>query len=699
MLDKSSDEIIISGMNGWIFRLGNDSGWNRKDINISGWRKLKPEDLSARFADNNGRTECWFRVKIKLDSSIKEPLIGFKINTWAATDLYINGNHLYSFGSTGTNGVPFKEFNSKGRLPVPIDLKMGSEYTIALHIVDFLTPLPPRRLKSEMAGFSNLIRLTGPSYNNEFMTAVKQLGVFTTIWISVCTVLSLLFWLLYIQNANERGLRLIALGTTFTTLVIFFKTIEDNVGISSRVFWFYEYVIGIFFPLSGITTVLILINIFNRTITRGQKIILAIYLIGSIVSIFLPVGIGRLVGTWLPALLLAVCIYYIASSWKKLNGAQWTIVVGLLFSLACGLLYIFMDVLFDFQNNTVFLLSVTGYSLSLPLSLLIYVSIRFREILKEVQQNAKQVVQLSAEKEKQALNQQKILQDEVNAQTAELRTTLNNLKVTQSQLIQSEKLASLGELTAGIAHEIQNPLNFVNNFSEVNKELLDEMKEEIQKGNYDEVKTIAGNIADNEDKISQHGKRADAIVKGMLQHSRASSGQKEPADINAIADEYLHLAYHGFRAKDKLFNATLVTDFDPTIGKINIVPQDMGRVLLNLYNNAFYAVSERNKLKPAGPAAGSLIQSERDVYEPRVTVNTKKYDGKVEIRVKDNGNGIPQKLYEKIFQPFFTTKPSGQGTGLGLSLSYDIVKSHGGEISVDTKEGEFAEFKVQIPAV
>jgi two-component system NtrC family sensor kinase len=263
-----------------------------------------------------------------------------------------------------------------------------------------------------------------------------------------------------------------------------------------------------------------------------------------------------------------------------------------------------------------------------------------------------------------------------------------DLKATQSQLIQSEKMASLGELTAGIAHEIQNPLNFVNNFSEVNTELIDELKQEMDKGNLEDARAIADDIKENEEKINHHGKRADAIVKGMLQHSRSNSGKKEPTDLNALADEYLRLAYHGLRAKDKDFNATLVTDFDKAIGMIDMIPQDIGRVILNLITNAFYAVAEKKQQLGEG-------------YNPTVTVTTKRtvplpggpqgVTG-VQVSVKDNGNGIPQKILDKIFQPFFTTKPTGQGTGLGLSLSYDIVKAHGGEVKVETKEGEGSEF-------
>jgi C4-dicarboxylate-specific signal transduction histidine kinase len=258
------------------------------------------------------------------------------------------------------------------------------------------------------------------------------------------------------------------------------------------------------------------------------------------------------------------------------------------------------------------------------------------------------------------------------------------LKSTQAQLIQSEKMASLGELTAGIAHEIQNPLNFVNNFSEVNAELIGEMKQELQAGNNEEAIAIANDLEQNLEKINHHGKRADAIVKGMLQHSQTSTGKKEPTDINNLVDEYLRLAYHGLRAKDKSFNAAFRMDFDKAIGSINIIPQDIGRVLLNLYNNAFYAVAEKKKQQTEG-------------YDPIVIVSTKKVNEKVEIRVKDNGNGIPQKALDKIFQPFFTTKPTGEGTGLGLSLSYDIIKAHGGEIKVNTKQSDGIEFIIQLP--
>ena len=287
---------------------------------------------------------------------------------------------------------------------------------------------------------------------------------------------------------------------------------------------------------------------------------------------------------------------------------------------------------------------------------------------------------------------------ELTKQKEELEQTLSELRITQKQLIQSEKMASLGELTAGIAHEIQNPLNFVNNFSEVSRELIDELKSQKSKLKSEEQDEILNDIDSNLEKINHHGKRADAIVKGMLQHSRSSSGKRELTDVNALCDEYLRLSYHGLRAKDKTFNAKFETDFDENVGTINIVPQDIGRVILNLINNAFYAVTEKKNASAnlSADKAGSAGQS----YEPTVTVITRKLKNAVEIRVKDNGSGIPKSVKEKIFQPFFTTKPAGQGTGLGLSLSYDIItKGHGGEIKVESEEGIGTEFIVVIPIV
>jgi signal transduction histidine kinase len=287
------------------------------------------------------------------------------------------------------------------------------------------------------------------------------------------------------------------------------------------------------------------------------------------------------------------------------------------------------------------------------------------------------------------------LEQKVAERTEALSQSLENLRQTQGQLIQAEKMASLGELTAGIAHEIQNPLNFVNNFSEVNTELLEEINKSLDEGNTAEVKDILKELEMNMEKITFHGKRADAIVKGMLLHSRANSSQKILTDINMLADEYLRLSYHGLRARDKSFNAQFTMDLDEKTGELMLVQQDIGRVLLNLFNNAFYSVTEKKKQFERDLLSG---EAANEVYEPTVSISTKRIKDLVEIRIRDNGQGISKKIIEKIYQPFFTTKPAGQGTGLGLSLSYDIVtKEHNGIIDVITKENEYTEFIIQLP--
>jgi signal transduction histidine kinase len=292
---------------------------------------------------------------------------------------------------------------------------------------------------------------------------------------------------------------------------------------------------------------------------------------------------------------------------------------------------------------------------------------------------------------------QKGIQSELQ-HAKEIEKAFTELKSTQVQLIHSEKMASLGELTAGIAHEIQNPLNFVNNFSEVSNELLAEMNEELLKGNIEEALAISADFKQNLEKINHHGKRAEGIVKGMLQHSRTSSGKKEPTDINTLCDEYLRLAYHGLRAKDKSFNATMKTDFDENLGLVNVVPQDIGRVILNLITNAFYAVNEKESAGVHAERSRGAKANSTQVYVPTVSIITKKEDDTFQIMVKDNGNGMPKEIVDKIFQPFFTTKPTGQGTGLGLSMSYDIVtKGHGGELLVETEEGEGSTFSIELP--
>jgi signal transduction histidine kinase len=391
------------------------------------------------------------------------------------------------------------------------------------------------------------------------------------------------------------------------------------------------------------------------------------------------------------ALLIVVEMFRISIlSLRKNKTAASIILVGMIFEAIFWLFYLLSSLgIFIIPGIDLY----QPFALMIvPLSLAIYLGYAFGVTSQSLRQKLAEVEQLSSEKQEILLAQNETLEKQVNERTAALNQSLHDLKSTQTQLIQSEKMASLGELTAGIAHEIQNPLNFVNNFSEVSIELLEELKDEAGAGNKDDVIAIAGDLIQNLQKINHHGKRADSIVKGMLEHSRIGTGERQPTDINTLIDEFLKLSYHGLRAKDKSFNADISTHFAANLPEVNIVQQDMGRVLLNLFNNAFYAVNQKQKTAGANYKSTVIVTT---------TLQHQPGGGGVKsilVIVKDNGNGIPAAIKDKIMQPFFTTKPTGEGTGLGLSLSYDIVvKGHGGNIVVNTKEGEGATFTITLP--
>ncbi len=673
--------IPLSELNCWYFKKGNNAlEISRNKIDTTGWVKFRPADVDKGLADNNGRREGWFKTYIRVDSSMMYNPIYFKFGLFGAGELYIDGKLIQTYGVAGKDKKEYREFTPNHRVPIQFTLESAGVHELTLHIVDYLVPL-----ENEKYSKGWFVGIWDKAGADEYAKHVEEEPFFNTLWLTVGALLCLLFWALAFQNRDEKNLRLIAITSTSLLALSITVWMPHNAFASFFLMIITnEYLSVIAMKFFFVSSILLVVNIFKRKITWILKLIFGLYLVSTIIDFIYPDSFWFMSITYF-AFAFIINIYYVITSWKSLKGAQWFIVAGVL--LTYLLITTLLSIGFlrtDLLQHTLLGLLFTGIFLSLPISLLFFISFRFKEFIKDVQFNAQQVVQLSEEKKLQAVAQQKLLELEVERQTLELRTSIETLKATQFQLVQSEKMASLGELTAGIAHEIQNPLNFVNNFSEVNSELIAEMKDALNKGNLEEAKNIADDINDNEQKIIFHGKRADGIVKGMLQHSRSSSGVKEPTAINALADEYLRLAYHGLRAKDKTFNATMKTNYDESIGKINIIPQDMGRVILNLITNAFYATSERKKIE-----GGS--------YEPTVSVSTKKMIDKVFITVTDNGNGIPQKIIDKIFQPFFTTKPSGEGTGLGLSLSYDIIKAHLGELSVLSKEEEGTTFKIILP--
>jgi signal transduction histidine kinase len=685
---KEIDAFNIDAADGWLFHKGNDSSWAKNIIDTTGWEKLKPNDLSAKYADKNGRVEGWFRIKVTFDGSLLHKVLYVDFGQWASTAFYVDGELVAARGNMGEMGKDFREYNG-GLDPQTIRFDTPADHIFSLHYVGYLSSIPPFDVKTQSS--EKVVRIGGPNYTTRLSNNYKTVYTFHTSWVVICAILSVLFWLLLFQNPKEKNLFWIALYTSALTIYNYYWAIDP----SGKSFTEYKtnFIIGslVQIPTLQLLLPILLIKVFKRKVNSRLILILIFFVLNSIWSVFNHSFETTIFFIFAGSVIFVfgICLYYVITSWKNLMGAQWAIIGGLIFTISIDLVWLALISIIPNVNRQYFFLIFSSFSiLAFPFSLLIYVSMRFKEMIQEVQANAQTVVELSEEKKVQAENQQKVLEVEVTRQTGEIRQTLENLKATQSQLIQSEKMASLGELTAGIAHEIQNPLNFVNNFSEVSLELIEEVRSEKLKVNSERDEALEdellNDIAANLEKINHHGKRADAIVKGMMQHSRSSSGVKEPTDINALADEYFRLAYHGLRAKDKSFNATMKTDFDESIGNFNIIPQDIGRVILNLITNAFYVVDEKKK---------TGIEN----YEPTVSVSTKKIKEKVEIKVSDNGNGIPKNILDKIFQPFFTTKPTGQGTGLGLSLSYDIVKAHGGELKVNTKENEGTEFIIQLP--
>jgi len=683
-------EISLSSLDGWMFRQGNDSTWAQPNINLESWKKMNITELSSTFSDSDGRVEGWFRIDILFDSSFNNIQLSLNRQLWAATDIYIDGLKVESFGFTG---VPYLPYNPNLQYARNISISQGDKHTLAVHIVNYETTLTPRELRLTRHNLKNLLLLTGPRFNERIAEKKRNTHLIGSLCVSVSCLLLLLFLLLQLTNPKDKIFKL----ASILTGAVVVSSIGSFIGLIYNVPYHTEKIIfiitnAISLPIMHVMTLITTEWVLKRKISWITKIFLIVMPItsglGHLFNISWPFGVLQII-------FLAYFAYLISSSRKTIIKEEWTVVLAMLVLTIGALIWVFMHKYYFDQFYHIENLVKAIVMLSAPILLLIYVSLTYKRIIYERQVETEKVIRMTEEKKLLLESQNVVLEAQVNQRTKDLQKSLSELTTTQTQLIQSEKMASLGELTAGIAHEIQNPLNFVNNFSEVSNELIDEVLEERskEKGKRDEEleSELLSDIKQNLQKINQHGQRASSIVKGMLEHSRKSTGKKESTDINALCDEYLRLAYHGLRAKDNTFNATMNTNFDTSLEKINVIPQDIGRVILNLINNAFYAVNERSKSGEEG-------------YEPVVTISTlsantptSQHANTLTITISDNGLGIPNHIKDKIFQPFFTTKPTGQGTGLGLSLSYDIVKAHGGELKVETKEGEGTVFIIQLP--
>jgi len=664
--------------NGWHYQQGDNKDWANPAFYDSTWPQLSSGYLKAPDSSTNNSEEniIWFRSKIVIDSTFNQQFV-MRIYQTGASEVYLNGNLIHSLGKVSSNLDSVVYYNpSREILSFPLGTQ--TEQVLAIRYVDSPDRFPLYSSSGMIIRLSTLHHATADP-------PLLQYKIRYYIVFGVAIFMLILFLAYFFFFPTEKINLYFAIWSLFFILFIIAVLILLNTH--ERPF-LAEFSIGFFLTFQAFLILFCIYKILKQKfgLLFWSVVVLAAFLIG-LLFFFDYLFITQIIGTIVLLEILRVSIKSLKTNKRA----------ALIFLIFCSINIAFWAAIILDQLSIIEVPSLWLYQpfafLLMPLSLAIYLGYTFGNRSKSLITKLKEVEQLSEENHHILFTQNETLERQVKERTSALNTSLENLKSTQSQLIQAEKMASLGELTAGIAHEIQNPLNFINNFSEVSNELLAEMNEELDKGNIEEAMIISKDIKQNLEKVAHHGKRADGIVKGMLQHSRSSSGIKEPTDINKLADEYLRLAYHGLRAKDKSFNATLETDFDENLGLVNVIPQDLGRVILNLITNAFYAVNEKAKADIEG-------------YQPTVTVSSKRTpllggagggSQVVKIAISDNGNGIPKDIVDKIFQPFFTTKPTGQGTGLGLSLSYDIIKAHGGELKVETEEGEGTTFRIVIP--
>jgi len=655
----------------WRYQKGDNIEWAQPAFDDTSWPLMTSLNLNITDSKTiNKRGEIsWFRKRLKASSNLNDALV-LNVYQTGASEIYLDGKLIHKLGVVSANPKEIIYYDpSQYLLSLPLQNK---EQILAIRFVNDQEKFP---VFLNYDGYLRLLVTTLGNANSK--DAIKNAQIvsrkliekryFITLGVSV--FLCILFSSLFFFFSSEKVNGFFALSSFFLALFISFILVSLNTDGK-------PFLISFFWSIFSTIHVLLILYCVYKIYNKKFGIFYWIIFVVSFITIpflflFRADYVTPAIGVLVNLEIVRVIIYFRKKD--KYGSFIFLLFIGInmLFWVA------YLSNIFPFLNEYLpFAFMLT------PISLAIYLGYAFGARSQSLRLKLLEIEQLSREKQFILSSQNETLEQQVLERTSALNQSLINLKSTQTQLIQSEKMASLGELTAGIAHEIQNPLNFVNNFSEVNTELIGELVEEVNKGNTDEVKAIANDIKENSEKIIHHGKRADAIVKGMLQHSRSNSGKKEPTDINALCDEYLRLSYYGLCTKDKSFHAKMKTDFDASIGNINIIPQDIAKVVLNILNNAFYAVNEKNKT--------TQTQKESVGYEPIVTMATRLLNSPsggrgVEIKISDNGNGIPESVKDKIFQPFFTTKPSGKGTGLGLSLSYDIVKAHGGEIKVETE--------------
>jgi len=659
-----------------------DKGWHFKD---TGWQSTDPTDEIHHLPLIWEAPIGWFRLDMSIDPALRGQNHAMLVSGFGAMEIFLNGKRIFEFGQ------PHRDYEREVTRFFTNNLLSLTFDSSARQVIAVRYSFHKKNLYVKFANKRPILKIEFKEINQGIMENIRENNFESTLrTIQVSFYLPLGFLLLFLYMSFRRQKEYVFAGifclSLFGAILFHILALSEPVTVNrSNSFLLATQVLYITGAISFIHSMNLLYNlkknIFFYLIVAYGAFSIPFYFISYDSS-------GFVNAFFFPVMNLEFLRLNIIAVYRRRRGAVTMLITSILFAIAIAG-YIWFAFRQDHSASALF----QGICFILPgLGISIFYAGEFARTAVAERQRATEVENLSQEmiekeREKQLILglQNEILEKQVKERTAELEKSLQELKEAEEQLIQREKMASLGELTAGIAHEIQNPLNFVNNFSDLNIELIDELKQELEKGNLQDTAGITTDIRSNNEKINFHGKRADAIVKAMLQHSRISSGQKDPTDINALCDEYLRLSYHGLRARDKSFQARFETDFDEYAGMVPVVAQDIGRVILNLLNNAFYAVSARAREVTGGE------------YQPTVRIATRKYEDKIEIRVSDNGPGIPEGIKAKIFHPFFTTKPAGQGTGLGLSLSYDIIKAHGGTIKAESPDEGGTLFVIMLP--
>jgi two-component system NtrC family sensor kinase len=663
---------------GWKWHAGDNPNWAKSDWDDSKWQAINPAKDIHELTQVRMAQIGWFRLRFELDSNRLPQPVALVILQIGASEIYLDGRLLYRFGVVSGVSSQEQTLNVQAKM---YSLPLSTEKTHQLSVRYSFTKA---NFYHPYWGFNPGLLFVIQPVNQAHTDLVR--------WFSIQLVQE---WVL--------AAIFLLLGATFLFFYFSFNT--------QRPYLFF----GLYAFGQSIDHMLLIVPLYSFSTLLTQISLLASHIMAISSCMVLLVGAYALYArpkSWffygllgyavltVPMLLLfyswggysITCFYLIfmidqlRQYWfgiKTQQAGAWTLFNSILIFYLFYLAYIVLN----FTRSPLGYYFLSFGAFIVPLGFNFFLAGEFARTAHSLRKRVVEVEQLSSEKQQILTQQNETLERQVTERTTELNQSLTDLKTTQTQLIQKEKMASLGELTAGIAHEIQDPLNFVTNFSEVSTELVDELESEIDKSDPSEAKVIASDLRQNLQKITHHGGRASAIVKGMLEHARPIMGVPEPTDLNPLAEEYLRLAYQGFRTKNKTFACEVVTDLTPNLGLTNVVHQEIGRVLLNLYNNAFYAVGQRTSALAEG-----------ETYAPTVWISTHQLTNAIEIRLKDNGTGISDLVKAKVFQPFFTTKPTGEGTGLGLSLSYDIVtKGHGGTLAVESQEGLGTTFVIQLP--